>query len=84
MSYKKIALTPADGSRLTANTPRCSDMVSLDGSITIKFKGRKCYLHTNKGVYSLIQAINGNVYYTTVGCWYVCFNGAELCWRKNV
>ena len=79
--YKSIKLVPADGSTLTNETPRHTNMVSLDGKVSIKFVGKICYLHTEKGRHLLKASYNGTVYYCSINKWYVCFNGAELSWK---
>lgn len=83
MAYTKLKLTPADGSTLNRDTDRHADMVSSDGKTTITFTNERCRLRTEKGSYILKQSHDANVYYTTIGKWYVCYNGAALSWRDN-
>jgi hypothetical protein len=80
--YNYIKLIPVDGSTLSSRTDWYMGMVSLDGEITITFKGRNCWLKTSKGIYPLKPSHNGSIYYTTIESCYVCYNGAQLCWKK--
>ena len=80
--YKTISLYPADGSKLGKNTPRNTDMKSVDGRVEIKWHGRRCCLVTSKGVYRMDRAKSNEVYWARIDRWLVFYNGAELSWRE--
>ena len=80
--YKKIALFPADGSKISECKDEYAEMKSADGRVNIKWSGHKCYLVTSKGVYRMEIAKSGEVYWARIGPWLVFYNGAELSWRE--